>query len=172
MYGKVSLKDIEDYRVRYVGKFLTPPPSPLHVMGGDPLGSQEEEEDLLAAYITSRGDMQRILEAVPFAEDAEEERYRLILQAKIEEGKVTHYRLFDKRMNAKMRQKRAREAAKEAKEAQAMAQQMGLDVEGGSTSEAQLALMIRTKHQKSMDDLLGRLEAKYCKSKPAKKTRK
>jgi DnaJ family protein C protein 9 len=57
-------------------------------------GSAEELGDLKRAYLDGKGDMDFILEAVPFTHTDEESRLRGLIQGLIERGDVPEYKAF------------------------------------------------------------------------------
>jgi DnaJ family protein C protein 9 len=57
-------------------------------------GSEEELSDLKRAYLNGKGDMDFILEAVPFSHTDEEPRLRELIQGLIDKGDVPEYKAF------------------------------------------------------------------------------
>lgn len=57
-------------------------------------GSEEELGDLKRAYLDGKGDMDFILEAVPFTHTDEESRLRELIQGLIDKGDVPEYKAF------------------------------------------------------------------------------
>jgi hypothetical protein len=57
-------------------------------------GSEEELGDLKRAYLNGEGDMDFILEAVPFTHTDEESRLRGLIQELIDRGDVPEYKAF------------------------------------------------------------------------------
>lgn len=57
-------------------------------------GSEEELCDLKQAYLNGKGDMDFILEAVPFSHTDEEPRLRELIQGLIDKGDVPEYKAF------------------------------------------------------------------------------
>ena len=99
----------------------------------------------------------------------EEERYRSLLDAKIEEGVIKPTSHYKKSTSAAAKVKRKREADREKKEAEELSRELGLDNADLST-EASLTALIQRKNQANSDAWLAHLEAKYTSTK--KKTKK
>jgi hypothetical protein len=57
-------------------------------------GSEEELADLKQAYLAREGDMDFILETVPFTHTDEEPRLRGLIQGLIDKGDVPEYKAF------------------------------------------------------------------------------
>jgi len=57
-------------------------------------GSEEELCDLKQAYLNGKGDMDFILEVVPFSHTDEEPRLRELIQGLIDKGDVPGYKAF------------------------------------------------------------------------------
>ena len=87
------------------------------------VGSDEEKEDLLAFYVEFKGNMDKIIENMFFADVDQEARYVEIIEKVIKEGQVKQYSAFSKTRNSEKRWKKAK---KEALEAQAHATDLGL----------------------------------------------
>lgn len=77
VFRPISEKDISDYEKKYKD-------------------SQEEAIDLRKAYVNGKGDMDFILESVPFTNCDEEPRLRKIIQKFIDDGEVP---VFDEFVN-------------------------------------------------------------------------
>ena len=74
------------------------------------LGSEEERNDLKRAYLDGKGDMDFILEAVPFTHTAEEPRLKELIQGMIENGEVPVYKAFTEE-TPKKRERRKRKVS-------------------------------------------------------------
>ncbi|XP_018571124.1 J domain-containing protein CG6693 [Anoplophora glabripennis] len=75
MFKKIDIKDIENYEKEYIG-------------------SEIELKDIKKAYISTRGNMDGILEMVPFSNCDSEERIIKIVQSFVEKGEVEKYNSF------------------------------------------------------------------------------
>lgn len=117
-------------------------------------GSDEELQDLKAAYVASEGDMGRILEAVYFGSVEEEARYRALLEPLVASGALPSFTAFTHEP-AKRKAARQKKAGRERAEAEAHAASLNLK------TDADLAALIRGRQQSGMADLVARLEAKY-----------
>jgi len=74
------------------------------------LGSEEELNDLKAAYTSSRGDMDKIIDSVLCATVEDESRFREILTRLITDGSVKPYAAFtnEKKTKATARKRKVR----------------------------------------------------------------
>lgn len=75
MFKKIELKDIQNYETEY-------------------LGSETELRDIKRAYEGSRGNMDTILEMVPFSNCDSEPRIIEIVQKMVDNGEVESYNTF------------------------------------------------------------------------------
>ncbi|KAG5357328.1 putative J domain-containing protein [Yarrowia sp. C11] len=130
-------------------------------------GSEEEKDDILAAYDEYDGDLDLIFESIIHSEiEADEARFKKIIDEAIEEGVVEEKKAYvgDKKKS----KKRLKKAAKEAKEAEKAAKEIGLKKEDG---EAGLqALILKRQRERQGGSFLDHLEEKYAKkSKKGKK---
>ncbi|KAK4183050.1 glycosyl hydrolase family 81-domain-containing protein [Podospora australis] len=141
-------------------------------------GSDEEKDDLLAAYEEFEGDMDAVYETVMLSDVAEDdERFRKIIDEAIAEGKVEAYKKYTKETN-KSRTARVKNSRKEAKEAEELAKKLGVHdklkgKKGGSSkkdSEAGLAALIRA-NQARRGEMFDALADRYG-AKPAAKDKK
>ncbi|KAJ1647757.1 hypothetical protein IWQ61_010062, partial [Dispira simplex] len=161
--------------------------------------SKEEQRDVVEAYRESRGDMDKILNAVPLCTVEDESRFRDILDRAIADKKVPKYMAY-RAFSTEKHAKRRAAAEKEAREAEALAKELGLTdrlgqdglhrnkrrrnetrdtSEGEEDSTAGLQALIQKRSKHRMDDLIANLEAKYTtdksnvkKGKKAKKFKK
>lgn len=69
-------------------------------------GSEEELGDLKQAYLNGKGDMDFILEAVPFSNTDEEPRLRGLIQGLIDKGDVPEYKAFTNETPRKREQRK------------------------------------------------------------------
>ncbi|PYI07606.1 DnaJ-domain-containing protein [Aspergillus sclerotiicarbonarius CBS 121057] len=89
-------------------------------------GSEEEAKDVLEAYETHRGDLDKVYESVMLCNVIDDdERFRAIIDTAIAEGKAKEYKKYVEEPEKK-RQLRLKRAQKEAKEAE----QLGKEIEG------------------------------------------
>lgn len=126
--------------------------------------SDEEHDDLLAAFIKSKGRMRRVFELVMHSYAPEdEERFRTIIDAAIVAGVVEGYHAY---VNEKpsARQRRVEAAQGEAVEAEAygveLAEKKKVKLLKPKAKEMDLAAMIQS-NQKKRAGFLDGLEAKY-----------
>lgn len=126
--------------------------------------SDEEVEDLVAAYKSSKGDMEVIMESVPLAEAADIDRFAEILERQIKAKAVRRYKKFAETLRTVSRE----DDVSEAKEAEALSKELGLDGAGGSLA----ALIRQRQEQRSGTGFLDSLEAKYAAKKTSKKKKK
>ncbi|KAF4555933.1 DnaJ domain-containing protein 10 [Elsinoe fawcettii] len=139
-------------------------------------GSEEEREAVLAAYTQGTGNMDAVFEGVMCSEvEADEERFRTMINEAIEEGEVEGYAKFTKESKKQKegRRKRAREEAKEAEEA---AEELGVKEklfgkQGKGGGEEGLRALIMQRQKGRQEDFLAGLEAKYA-AKPRAKGKK
>jgi len=96
MFKVVTVEDIKNFDAKYKE-------------------SEEEQRDLEQAYCEHSGDMDKILSCVILSSVEDEERFRVILDAGIEEGRLPEFEAY--KPCVKKTNKRKRAAAKEAKEA-------------------------------------------------------
>ncbi len=88
--------------------------------------SQEEKEDILAAYEDSEGNMDGIYESVMLSDVVQDDkRFRAIIDAAIADGDVPAFDAYTKE-SKKARQKRLKAAGREAKEAEERARELGV----------------------------------------------
>ncbi|KAJ1969004.1 hypothetical protein IWQ62_000901 [Dispira parvispora] len=144
--------------------------------------SEEERQDVLEAYRESKGDIDAILNAVPLCTVEDEPRFRDILDQAIAGKEVPKYKAY-KGFSAEKYAKRRVAAEKEAREAEVLAEELGLTdklnkggsrgnkrrrnetretSEGEEDSTAGLQALIQKRNKHRMDDLIANLEAKYA----------
>ena len=117
-------------------------------------GSEEETEDLKAAYLAAEGDMGAILDAVYFGSVDEEARYRALLERLIEAKTLPAFRAFSHE-SARKKAARQKKAARERAEAEEHAARLNVK------TDADLTALIQSRRHTGMADLVARLEAKY-----------
>lgn len=136
LFKPITVKDISDYEKKYKG-------------------SEEELYDLKRAYLNGKGDMDFILEAVPFSHTDEEPRLRELIQGLIDKGDVPEYKAFTNETPRK-RERRKRKWEKEAREAAKMEQEKGLrDMDDDLTVMIQKKQQQRAAEVNSFFDLLA-----------------
>ncbi|KAG5865301.1 hypothetical protein JTB14_013797 [Gonioctena quinquepunctata] len=99
MFKKIELKDIEKYEKEYIG-------------------SETELRDIKRAYVGSKGNMDKILEMVPFSNCDDEARFIDIVQRMVDDGEVESYKSFFKESKQRKmrRHKKWEEEKKEAEQ--------------------------------------------------------
>ncbi|AEO58879.1 hypothetical protein MYCTH_2306585 [Thermothelomyces thermophilus ATCC 42464] len=131
-------------------------------------GSEEEKDDVLAAYEEFEGDMDGVYESVMLSSVLEDDaRFREIIDAAIESGRVPRFDAYV-RESKKSRQARVKAAKKEAQEADELAKELGVydklrgggNKKGKKDSEAALAALIQ-RNQASRASALDKLAEKY-----------
>ncbi|KAL4941273.1 hypothetical protein BDV06DRAFT_194878 [Aspergillus oleicola] len=141
-------------------------------------GSEEEERDVLAAFESYGGDLDRVYESVMLCNVLDDdERFRGIIDKAIEMGKAQGYKIYTEEPEEK-RGKRLKRAQKEAKEAEKLAKKLekekekdgkgggrkgkGNNKDSGSTENmGDLAALIQQRQASRADSFFDRLEAKY-----------
>ncbi|XP_066996762.1 dnaJ homolog subfamily C member 9 [Anabrus simplex] len=139
LFKKITVEDITNYEKSYKG-------------------SQEEKDDLKRAYLDGKGDMDFILEAVPFSNTEEEGRLRELILKMIKNNEVPEYSAFVNETPRK-RERRKRKWQKEAEEAERMRDEMGLDTQND------LKALIRSRQEARADQIgsfLDHLAEKYA----------
>lgn len=143
----VTKKTVEEFKISYQG-------------------SKEEENDLIESYIKGRGSMEYIFEHVMCSSLNDEDRFRQILDKKIQEGELKAYKAYKKDSN-NTKEKRAKKAAREAAEADELSRELGIQGKLDGTEES-LAALIRNKNKNRLDDLISGIEKKYTQPKNKK----
>ncbi|KAB5543061.1 DnaJ domain-containing protein [Coniochaeta sp. 2T2.1] len=141
-------------------------------------GSDEEKDDLLAAYEKYRGSMDGVYESVMCSNVLDDdERFRAIIDEAIAKGDVKSYKLYANESQAK-RDRRVKRAKEEAGEAEEYAKELGVHdklfgkkKKTKKDSEADLAALIRQR-QDSRGSFLDNLAEKYGAAPKAKKGKK
>ncbi|XP_071561985.1 J domain-containing protein CG6693 isoform X2 [Temnothorax nylanderi] len=152
LFKPITVEDINNYEKNYKG-------------------SETEIKDLKRAYIDSKGDMDYILEAVPFTNCDEEPRLHAIIEDLIERGEVPEYTAFTNE-NKKKKQRRKRKWAKEAAEAERLEMMLKIENEENATNDLALVIQNRNKARANQSDsFFDSLIDKYAKKdeKPTKK---
>lgn len=134
--------------------------------------SQEEKDDILAAYEKGKGNMDVVYEVVMLSDVVvDDKRFREIINAAIQEKKVTAYNKFTKESESSKR-KRTKLAKDEANEAMEYAEELGIKDKlfGGKTSKKDdgqdglkaLIMKRQQDRQEQGDGFLDKLAAKYA----------
>jgi DnaJ homolog subfamily C member 9 len=126
-------------------------------------GSEEERKDLIESYIKHKGDMNLILSDIPCSSTSDEPRFVSILQSEIAAKTIKSYKKFTTTTAAAASGRRQKAAEREAKEAEKMAEELGLSDKllGNEDGEEKLREVMRTRGEKRMRTLIENLEAKY-----------
>ena len=139
--------------------------------------SAEEREDVLAAYVSAKGDLDRVFKGVILSNALDdEERFRGYIDQGIKDGEVEAFPAYTR--ESKMKTARRRKiAAKEDVEAREHAKKIGVydqlfgDQDKGSTQKGkenkkeggdQLAQLIQQRQKARAGNFLEDLEAKYA----------
>ncbi|TQS36713.1 hypothetical protein Golomagni_02828 [Golovinomyces magnicellulatus] len=138
-------------------------------------GSEEEKDDLLAAYQDAKGKWAHIYEVVILSDPLEDEdRFRGIIDKAIEDGDVEAYKSYiNETGRAKKRRLDAR--LKEKKEVAELAQQVGAEDLLKSTSAEESNAILKAlikKNNSARSTFLDDLEAKYAPTTKKKKVLK
>ncbi|XP_076678172.1 dnaJ homolog subfamily C member 9 isoform X2 [Andrena cerasifolii] len=153
LFKKITVEDINNYEKNYKG-------------------SEIEIKDLKRAYTDSKGDMDYILETVPFTNCDDEPRLHDIIQSLIENGEVPEYKDFTQESDKK-KLRRKRKWAKEAEEAERLDKMLKIEnEENAAANNLALALQSRNEARASQSDkFFDSLIDKYAK-KVQKSTKK
>lgn len=151
MYPKIGLDDIKQFEDKYKG-------------------SDEEIEDLKAAYLEFEGDMDIIMENVLCAEAKDESRFQKILKKLIKDKEIPDFDKFSKEEPSK-KKARKRRAENEAQEAEQHAKDMALDVNGAGSLQA-LIKQRQASRATQADTFFDQLAEKYAKPQKSKKGKK
>ncbi|KAK9696465.1 DnaJ domain [Popillia japonica] len=154
MFPRISTKDIENYEKEYIG-------------------SETEIYDVKRAYISSKGNMDVILEYVPFSNCDSEPRIIQIVRKLVDNGEVEEHDCF---FNEPQKKKNKRRRKWEAER---------LEAEKLNLTDEEIEKSIRKNQERRHQELcsfMSNLEKKYCKPKkrqsikdspsPTKKTRR
>lgn len=98
MFKKIDVKDIVKFEQEYIG-------------------SETELRDIKKAYLSSKGNMNKILELVPFSNCDSEPRFMEIVQKMVNDGEVERFEAFFNESKQK-KQRRKNKWEKERKEAE------------------------------------------------------
>ncbi|KAL1492180.1 hypothetical protein ABEB36_012665 [Hypothenemus hampei] len=140
IFRKIEISDIQKYEKEY-------------------LGSDTERRDIKRAYEAGKGNMNFILEMVPFSSYDKEDRIIEIVRDMVEKGEVKEYKGFFNESKAK-KARRHKKWEKEKKETES------IDL---AEFERQINANKR-KHAQTLDDMLSNIEKKYGPKKRARKS--
>lgn len=135
-------------------------------------GSEEERQDLLAAFEQFQGDLDKVYEVVMLSNVLDDdERFRAIIDKAIADGEVTAWKNYTEEPESK-RKKRVKRAQEEAKEAEKLSKELdakgaqsggkGRKAKAGKADDNALAALIQQRQQARAADFFDRLEAKYA----------
>ena len=116
--------------------------------------------DLKQAYIDGEGDMQFILDNVLCCSDEDQERFNDIIMGWVEKEEVPFFKAFRK-LNAKEAKIRKRKADKEAKEADELAQELGIGKVNGEDALTAMIMKRQEQRGREAESFLDGLAAKY-----------
>lgn len=153
LFKPITVNDIKDYEQNYKG-------------------SEAEIKDLKRAYTDSKGNMDYILEAVPFTNCDEEPRLHAIIEDLIARGEVPEYKSFTEE-DDKKKQRRKRKWAKEAEEAESLEKMLKIENEENAAKN-DLALAIQSRQSAragQADSFFDSLIEKYAKKAEKKPSR-
>ncbi len=136
------------------------------------ISSGEERRDVLAAYTSSKGNLNAVYRSVMLSNPLDdEERYRELLDAAIAAGEVESYEAYTDEKSAR-KEKRMEMARREGKEAKEYATKLGVEDKlfGNGTGkkgskkagDEGLAALIQQRQKGRAEELFEKLEAKYA----------
>ena len=143
-------------------------------------GSQEEKDDVLAAYEEFEGDMDALYEQIMCSNVLDDdERFRTIIDEAIKEGSAESYKKYSKESKSSKKQ-RIDKAKREADEAMELAEELGVKdklfgngkAKGGKKKggdEDALAALIQQRQKGRAANFFDDLEAKYGGGKQGKR---
>jgi len=134
-YARVTVDDIENFKKTYKN-------------------SAEEKEDLRQAYTKCKGDMGKIMESVPLAGVDDIDRFVDFLQTERKRGNLKKFKSFKTSIKKLSRE----EDLSEAKEAEELAQELGVKL---VKEEDSLKALIQARQKQRAASFLENLEAKY-----------
>ncbi|XP_070708555.1 dnaJ homolog subfamily C member 9-like [Pempheris klunzingeri] len=150
LFPKISLQDVRHFESTY-------------------RGSEEERLHLLRLYGDCGGDITRIMDAAVCAGPEDEPRIRSILQEAIDDGDLPALRAFTHESDTK-KAARKRKADTERAQSERLKEELSLEGDGRQTAIKRRGAA----RQSDFCSLIGRLEEKYSRKKPAagRKTKK
>lgn len=144
-------------------------------------GSDEERTDILEAYDTCKGDMDKVYETILCSNVLDDdERLRKIIEDAISAGEVPSHKKYTQESEAK-KLRRVKKAKREEEEAMELAEGLGVkeklfgtDSKGkkskqGGNDTAGLAALIQQRQKGRQENFFDNLEAKYAGGKKPKK---
>lgn len=138
-FPKITIEALEEFKVKYVG-------------------SAEEYEDILAAYMLSKGSLETIIDTVFWGNLSQADRYYQIVSKAIDRNIVPRFKAFAP-ISEKRAKKRTKREASEAKEAEEELEKMiRKDPKVKSLEDC-----IRGRHKENMDRMIEKIEQKYGK---------
>lgn len=138
IFKKITTEDIDKFKNEYIG-------------------SETERNDIKKAYVGTQGNMNRIMEMVPFSNCENEPRLIEIVRDMVEKGEVEEYSCFFNEPKRKKTQRKLKEEREKRRS------------ENLNISDNDLAEEIHQRQTERMDSLFSMLEAKYGKEKPTKR---
>lgn len=138
MFKKIELKDIQEYEKSYIG-------------------SETERNDIKRAYERNKGNMNKILELVPFSNCNSEPRIIEIVREMVDNGEVPEYDGFFNESKAKKLRRRKKWEAEAKETAEIDMNELEKEMEENMK-----------KRGKVFVDMLSNLEAKYAPKKARK----
>lgn len=147
LFQRVTMADLDEFRTRYVG-------------------SAEEYEDILAAYVKHQGDIAQVTETIYFGDVDSEDRYLNLIKRAIARGIVPSYERADQIIKDEaafraQQRKRKRKAAREAEEAMELAQELGLYGHKDENGNDRLTSLIQERQRGRFETLINNLETRY-----------
>ncbi|KAJ5899296.1 hypothetical protein N7495_004040 [Penicillium taxi] len=126
-------------------------------------GSDEEKNDLLDAYVKSKGNMGKIYQSIMLSNPLDDEhRFREIIDKAIADGEVDSFKAYVKE-SAKSRAGRLKTARTNAKEAEQSKKEFAAKKKAASKPASDsLAALIANRHAtRESDNFISRIEQKY-----------
>ncbi|CAM9510181.1 unnamed protein product [Sphacelaria rigidula] len=143
LFPKITEADIDSFSVKYKG-------------------SEEETRDVLAAYKKAKGNMCAVMDSIMLATDADEERFRGLIELAMQRKEVPSFAAFRKAAEkktagaAKAAAKRKAKADKEAAEAEELMAKIK-----GRHKERSDATSLSTHRSRQFDSMVSSLEERY-----------
>jgi DnaJ family protein C protein 9 len=138
-FPTITIEALEEFKEKYVG-------------------SAEEYEDVLAAYMSSEGSLEVVVDSVFWGNVGQADRYFGLISRAIKRGIVPEFKGFTS-ITEKRARKRTRKEASEAKEAQVELKKL-IDKNPKAKS---LEDCIRGRQKENLDKIIEKIEQKYTK---------
>ncbi|KAB0798628.1 hypothetical protein PPYR_09621 [Photinus pyralis] len=138
IFKKITTEDIDKFKDEYIG-------------------SETERNDIKKAYVGSKGDMNRIIEMVPFSNCENEPRLIKIVREMVDNEEVEEFNCFFNEPKRKKTQRKLKEEREKRRSEQL------------NISDNDLADEIHQRQTERLDSLFSTLEAKYGKEKSTKR---